>query len=65
MLIKAETPNWGFLPENMQTCYADKAYQVENKPTHQVHHVMLLTSVKKEKGQTYLDTADQWLSTAI
>jgi hypothetical protein len=53
-----------FLPENMQTCYADKAYQVEDEPIHQEHHVMLFTPVKK-KGQTHLDTAEQWLSTAI
>ncbi|MDF1757052.1 MAG: transposase [Legionellaceae bacterium] len=54
-----------FLPENMQACYADKAYQVENEPAHQEYHVMLFTPVKKDKGQTYLDAADQWLSTAI
>ena len=54
-----------FLPESMRACYADKAYQVGDEPVHQEYHVTLLTPVKKEKGQTYLDAADQWLSTAI
>jgi len=54
-----------FLPENMQACYADKAYQVENEAIHQEQHVTLFTPVKKGKGQTHLDTAEQWLSTAI
>jgi hypothetical protein len=54
-----------FLPENMQTCYADKAYQVADEPIHQEQHVTLFTPVKKEKGQTHLEAADQWLSTAI
>lgn len=49
----------------MLTCYADKAYQVQDEPIHQEEHVTLLTPVKKEKGQKFLDTADQWLSTAI
>jgi hypothetical protein len=53
------------LPLNMVACYADKAYQVESEAVHQEQHVTLLTPVKKQKGQTYLDTADQWLSTAI
>lgn len=54
-----------FLPENMLECYADKAYQVAAEPIHQEGHVTLLTPVKKDKGQAFLDTADQWLSTAI
>ena len=54
-----------FLPSNMLTCYADKAYQVENEAIHQEHNVTLFTPVKKEKGQKFLDAADQWLSTAI
>lgn len=54
-----------FLPLNMLTCYADKAYQVQSEAIHQEQQVMLLTPVKKEKGQQFLDTADQWLSTAI
>ncbi len=49
----------------MLECYADKAYQVEAAPIHQEGLVTLLTPVKKEKGQTFLDAADQWLSTAI
>jgi hypothetical protein len=54
-----------FLPENMKECYADKAYQVEDEPVHQETHVTLMTPVKKQKGQIFLDTVDQWLSTAI
>jgi hypothetical protein len=54
-----------FLPFNMLTCYADKAYQVQSEVIHQEQQVVLLTPVKKEKGQEFLDTADQWLSTAI
>lgn len=54
-----------FLPENMRECYADKAYQVEDEPVHQEAHVTLMTPVKKKKGQVFLDTVDQWLSTAI
>ena len=54
-----------FLPANMLRCYADKAYQVQAEPVHQEQHVTLLTPVKKEKGQAFLDVADQWLSTAI
>lgn len=53
------------LPENMSECYADKAYQVEAEAIHQEQHVTLLTPVKKQKGQIFLDAADQWLSTAI
>ena len=53
------------LPENMSECYADKAYQVEADAIHQEQHVTLLTPVKKQKGQTFLDETDQWLSTAI
>jgi len=53
------------LPQNMLECYADKVYQVKAEPIHQEQHVILLTPVKKEKGQNFLDTANQWLSTAI
>lgn len=53
------------LPHNMLECYADKAYQVEACAIHQEQQVTLLTPVKKEKGQAFLDAADQWLSTAI
>lgn len=54
-----------FLPEDMAQCYADKAYQVGNKAIYQEGSTEVLTPVKKEKGQSYLDAADQWLSTAI
>lgn len=54
-----------FLPHNMPECYADKAYQVEADAVHREHHITLFTPVKKEKGQMFLDAADQWLSTAI
>ena len=54
-----------FLPSNMLTCYADKAYQVQSEAIHQEQQVVLLTPVKKEKGQEFLDAADQWLSTAV
>ena len=53
------------LTHKMIECYADKAYQVEAEAIHQEQHVTLLTPVKKQKGQAVLDTADQWLSTAI
>lgn len=53
------------LPHNMIECYADKAYQVAADPVHKEQHVTLLTPVKKEKKQNFLDAADQWLSTAI
>lgn len=54
-----------FLPKNMLECYADKAYQIQDEPIHQEQSVTLLTPVKKEKGQEFLATVDQWLSTAI
>lgn len=54
-----------FLPDEMNQCYADKAYQIENKPLHQESNVEVLTPVKKAKGQKYLDADEQWLSTAI
>lgn len=53
------------IPANMLECYADKAYQVEAEAIHQEQHVTLLTPVKKEKGQAFLDVADIWLSSAI
>lgn len=45
--------------------YADKAYQTENEPILIKNNIILHTPVKKEKGQKYLDAADQLLSTAI
>lgn len=53
------------LPDNMVACYADKAYQIENQPIRVEHKTAICTPVKKEKGQDYLDAADQLLSTAI
>ena len=53
------------LPAKMTRCYADKAYQVEAEPVLQQGRLILLTPVKKEKGQENLDAADAWLSTAI
>lgn len=41
--------------------YADKAYAKQDQQT----SYSLLTPVKKQKGQQYLDAADQWVSTAI
>jgi Transposase DDE domain len=54
-----------FLPQPMKQCFADKAYQVANKSIHTTGHTTLLTPVKKQKGQKYLDSADQLLSTTI
>lgn len=53
------------LPSNMIECYADKAYQVEANPVLIQQQIKLLTSVKRQKGQLFLDAAAQWLSTAI
>lgn len=41
--------------------YGDKAYAKAEKAT----SYTLFTPVKKQKGQAYLDTIDQWLSTAV
>ena len=54
-----------FLPERIKECFADKAYQVEDEPIHKEGGVLLLTPVKKKKGQSHLDVADSLLSTAI
>lgn len=54
-----------FLPEHIKECFADKAYQVEDEPIHKEGEMMLLTPVKKKKGQSHLDAADSLLSTAI
>ncbi len=43
----------------MIICYADKAYHIENYPIHEEHNVTLFMVVKKDKGQKFLDTADQ------
>ena len=41
--------------------YADKAYAKQESTT----PYCLLTPIKKQKGQEYLDAEDQWISTAI
>tara|TARA_Y100000813_G_C24101538_1_gene323270 strand:- start:17 stop:913 length:897 start_codon:yes stop_codon:yes gene_type:complete len=53
------------LGEHINNCYADKAYQTECKAINESESFTLLTPVKKEKGQTNLDSADKWLSRAI
>lgn len=53
------------LPELSNNIFADKAYQKENKPILQDGLATLHTPVKKEKGQTFLDSADKLLSSAI
>ena len=51
------------LPELYQnTVFADKAYYGDKNINETVE---LLTPVKKSKGQDYLETADQWFSTAV
>lgn len=46
--------------------YADKAYQrPDAKQIETEQNLVVFTPVKKQKGQAYLDAADQWLSTAI
>lgn len=54
-----------YLPAKMTNCFADKAYQIEKKPIHEERHTTVWTPVKKEKGQSHLEAADQWLSTAV
>jgi hypothetical protein len=53
------------LPQLSENVFADKAYQIENKPIVQNGPVVLHTPVKKQKGQTLLDSADKLLSSAI
>jgi hypothetical protein len=46
--------------------YADKAYQRPDAQTIEaVQGLSVLTPVKKDKGQGYLEPSDQWLSTAV
>ncbi|MGR9037314.1 MAG: transposase [Gammaproteobacteria bacterium] len=46
--------------------YADKAYQRADAQTVEaVQGLTVLTPIKKEKGQSYLEPSDQWLSTAV
>ncbi len=51
-----------FLPKNL--AYGDKAYNYL-KPIALEQEIDLLTPVKKNKGQLYLDVSDQWLSRAV
>ena len=46
--------------------YADKAYQLPDaKAVENKQALMVRTPVKKQKGQPYLEAANQWLSTAV
>jgi hypothetical protein len=46
--------------------YADKAYQRPDAQTIKaLQGLTVLTPIKKEKGQAYLEPSDQWLSTAV
>jgi len=46
--------------------YGDKAYQrPDAKDVRKTQNLTVLTPVKKQKGQKYLEPQDQWLSTAV
>ncbi len=46
--------------------YGDKAYQrPDAEEVRQAQNLTVLTPVKKQKGQPYLEPQDQWLSTAV
>jgi hypothetical protein len=46
--------------------YGDKAYQrPDAEDVRQAQNLTVLTPVKKQKGQHYLEPQDQWLSTAV
>lgn len=46
--------------------YGDKAYQrLDAEDVRQAQNLTVLTPVKKQKGQRYLEPQDQWLSTAV
>lgn len=46
--------------------YGDKAYQrPDAMAARQAQNLTVLTPVKKQRGQTYLEPQDQWLSTAV
>ncbi len=51
-----------YLPKN--AAYADKAYEYL-KPLALVQEIELLTPIKRQKDQLYLDAIDQWLSRAV
>lgn len=49
-----------------ETVFGDKAYiRPDAKQAAQEYSLKVLTPIKKEKGQQYLDTADRWLSKAV
>ena len=49
-----------------QELYGDKAYQrPDAEAVRQAQNLTVLTPVKKQKGQRYLEPQDQWLSTAV
>ncbi|WP_235209184.1 transposase [Methylobacter sp. BBA5.1] len=49
-----------------QDLYGDKAYQrPDADAVRQTQNLTILTPVKKQKGQHYLEPQDQWLSTAV
>ena len=46
--------------------YGDKAYQrPDAKDVRETQNLTVLTPIKKQKGQKYLEPQDQWLSTAV
>ncbi|WP_217646432.1 hypothetical protein [Nitrosomonas sp. Nm34] len=46
--------------------YGDKGYQrPDAEEVRQAQNLTVLISVKKQKGQPYLEPQDQWLSTAV
>ncbi|MDO9140541.1 MAG: transposase [Methylobacter sp.] len=46
--------------------YGDKAYhRSDAKDVRETQNLTVLTPVKKQKGQRYLEPQDQWLSTAV
>ena len=51
-----------YLPGN--AAYGDKAYEYL-KPITSAQKIELVTSIKRQKGQLYLDVVDQWLSRAV
>lgn len=48
-----------------QRLFGDKAYQINSQALNLESGIVTTTPVKKEKGQKYLDAADQLLSTAV
>jgi hypothetical protein len=51
---------------NNNELYGDKAYQrPDAKQVEKEQKLTVLTPVKKQKGQKYLEPQEQWLSTAV